>query len=84
MKIEFDPVKDVSNTIKHGISLARAVDMEPIAYVKDLRFDEPRFRLFGKIDGVLYCFAGTERGTKIRAISLRRAHQKEVKRYEKR
>lgn len=82
MDIEFDPAKDATNRAKHHISLARAVDFEVLAYVEDERFDdEPRFRLYGTIDGVDHCLAGTMRGDKVRVISLRRARQKEMKRY---
>lgn len=81
MDIEFDPAKDVANIAKHGISLARAADLELLAYEADDRFDEPRFRLYGLIDGVAHCVAGTDRGGKVRVISLRRAHAKEMKRY---
>lgn len=82
MDIEFDPAKDAINIDKHGISLARAVDFEVLAYVDDHRFeDEPRFRLYGLIDGVAHCLAGTMRGETVRVINLRRAHKKEMKRY---
>lgn len=81
MDIEYDPAKDAANIAKHGISLARAADLELLAYEADDRFDEPRFRLYGLIDGVAHCVAGTDRGGKVRVISLRRAHAKEMKRY---
>lgn len=81
MDIEYDPAKDAINIAKHGISLARAADLELLAYEADDRFDEPRFRLYGLIDGVAHCVAGTDRGGKVRVISLRRAHAKEMKRY---
>jgi uncharacterized DUF497 family protein len=81
MEIEFDPAKDAANIAKHGISLSRAADLELLAYVDDSRFEEPRFRLYGLIDGIAYCVAGTERGGKVRVISLRRAHGKEMKRH---
>lgn len=81
MDIAFDPAKDAANVEKHGISLARAADLEVLAYVKDDRFSEPRFRLYGVIDGVTYCLAGTDRDGIVRVISLRRAHAKELKRY---
>ncbi len=81
MRIEFDPAKDAFNIEKHGISLARAADLELIAYVDDHRYDEPRFRLYGYIDGLAYCAAGTRRNGRIRIINLRRAHAKEMKRH---
>lgn len=81
MDIEFDPAKDASNIAKHGISLARAVDLEDAVVVADERFSEQRFRIYGLIDGVWHCAAVTLRTPKVRIISLRRAHSKEVKRH---
>ena len=79
--IEFDPTKDRQNIAKHGLSLARAIDMEVIVSVRDDRFEEPRFRTYGLIDGVLYCLAYTMRSEALRAISLRRSRRKELFRY---
>lgn len=83
MAIEFDPNKDAANIEKHGISLARAADFEAVAVLVDDRHEyaETRFRAFGYIDGVAHCLAYTMRGDNVRAISLRRAHQKEMDRY---
>ncbi len=81
MNIEFDPAKDAANVAKHGISLARAVDLVVLAVVADDRFQEERFRAYGLIDGVAHCLAYTMRGNNYRAISLRRAHSKEMKRH---
>ena len=81
MEIEFDPAKDAANIAKHGISLARGEELELLAYVEDDRFSEPRFRLYGLIDGIAYCLAGTDRGGRIRVISLRRTRAKELRHY---
>jgi len=81
MNVEFDPAKNATNIAKHGISLARASDLELLAYVDDHRYDEPRFRLYGLIDGIAYCLAGTDRGGVVRVISLRRARDKEMRRH---
>jgi len=81
MEIEFDPAKDAINRDKHGISLARAADLEQIVVVEDDRYDERRFRLYGLIDGEWHCAAVTLRGRVVRVINLRRAHDKEVKRH---
>jgi uncharacterized DUF497 family protein len=82
MDIEFDPAKNASNIVKHGISPARAADLEVLAFVDDsARFAEPRYRLYGLIDGVAYCLAATNRNGRVRAISLRRAHARETRRY---
>ncbi len=83
MNIEFDSAKDAQNIAKHGISLTRAADIEIEAFREDDRteYGEIRYRAWGKIDGAYYCLAFTHRVGKIRAISLRRAHAKEIKRY---
>jgi uncharacterized DUF497 family protein len=81
VKIEFDPLKDDANIAKHGVSLARTVELAGIVVVEDQRFDEPRFRLYGAIDGIAHCAAVTMRGDIVRVISLRRAHRKETRRH---
>lgn len=81
--IDFDDVKDLANLAKHGVSLARAAELEIEASIRDTRRDygEPRFLAFGRIDGQPYSLAYTVRDGRVRAISLRRAHQKEYLRY---
>ena len=81
--IDFDDVKDSANLAKHGVSLARASELEIEASIRDTRRDygEPRFLAFGRIDGQPYSLAYTVRDGRVRAISLRRAHQKEYLRY---
>ncbi len=81
MAIEFDAQKDNLNKVKHGVSLARASDLEILARATDPRFAEPRLRAYGLIDGETYCLAYTLRNGMVRAISLRRAHAKEMRRY---
>lgn len=85
MRIEFDPDKDVINQKKHGLSLADAArfEIESAALVHDERYayGEARFRAYGWIDGRLHMLAFTMRGDVMRAISLRKANPREVKRY---
>ncbi len=83
MQIEFDIAKDKSNIDKHGISLNKAAKIEMLAVLRDERIDygEERFRAWGLIEGVAHCLAFATRDNKVRAISLRRAHKKEMKRY---
>ena len=83
MQIEFDPAKDEINIKKHGLSLTRAVDLEILAFIEDDRNDysETRYRARGLIDGKAHCLAFTDRNGILRAISLRRAHKKEMDRY---
>lgn len=85
MKIEFDPIKNELNIKKHGISLERAVDFEILRLVFDDRFEygEERMLGFGMLDGKPHCICFTERNEIVRVISLRRAHEKEFKRYVK-
>ena len=81
MEIEFDPAKDIANVEKHGVSLARAADLIPLVFVEDDRFEEPRYRVYGLVDGLPHCLTFADRGDKVRAISLRRVHAKEMRRY---
>ena len=83
--IEFDPKKNAINLAKHGISLARAAAIVPMLVKYDLRFvyGEERLLLYGYIDGTPHCLCYVERAGVIRAISLRRMHQKEFMRHVK-
>ncbi|HXH16261.1 MAG TPA: BrnT family toxin [Sphingomonas sp.] len=83
MDIEFDPAKDEANIAKHGISLVHATELADVVVIDDTRFEEPRFRLYGTIDGIPYCAAVTMRGDVVRVINLRRAHAKEVRRHDR-
>jgi len=76
--IEFDSAKDAANIAKHGVSLARAAELDVLADVADERFAEDRRRMYGLLDGLPYCLAYAVRNG---AISLRRAHLKEFRRY---
>ncbi len=83
MDIEFDPAKDTANIKKHQISLSRAVEMEILVFLEDDRssYGEVRYRAWGLIDGKAHCLAFTDRNGTLRAISLRRAHKKEMDRH---
>lgn len=85
MRITFDPTKDEANIAKHGLSLAdfMGFDADPVT-VADTRRDygEPRFRGFGRIDGIGHSIAYALRDGNVRLISFRRAHEKEMRRYE--
>jgi uncharacterized protein len=85
METSFDPAKNAANIAKHGLSLAdfAGFDAEPTVLVDD-RFDygETRSRAFGRIDGDGHCLVFTMRGSTMHLISFRRAHEKEMRRYE--
>lgn len=82
MDLEFDADKDAVNLAKHQISLVRAKDFAIVRYIVDDRFDygETRYRAWGLLDGQPHYLAFTLRDGVLRAISLRRAHQKEFER----
>jgi uncharacterized DUF497 family protein len=81
--MQFDPAKNEANIAKHGVSLERANEMVIQAVIEDNRQDygEIRYRAFGLIDAVAHCLVFTDREGVLRAISLRRSHRKEMKRY---
>jgi len=81
--IDFDPAKDTFNLSKHGVSLARWVDLDIKTTLIDDRRDygEVRYRAYGYIEGVAYCLSFTSRDGRVRPISLRRAHAKEMRRH---
>jgi uncharacterized DUF497 family protein len=81
--IEFDPDKDAANLAKHGVSLARAADVDVLVVVVDDRFayGEIRYLGFGLLDGLPWCIVFVAKEGVMRVISLRRAHRKEFARY---
>jgi uncharacterized DUF497 family protein len=80
---EFDTVKEAINLAKHGISLARWIDLDMKITVVNGRHDygEIRYRGYGYIEGVAYCLVFTNRNGRVRPISLRRARNKEMRRH---
>ena len=83
--IEFDPKKNAINIAKHGISFERAGELIVSFAHFDSRADygEERVLAYGYIEGLAYCLGYVERDGKKRAISLRRAHEKELKQHVK-
>lgn len=81
----FDPAKDAANIAKHGVSLqlAEEMDMRAALIGIDDRKDycEVRCIAFGEIEGHLHAFTFTMRNNDIRAISLRRARTKELRKW---
>lgn len=80
---DFDPAKEAANLSKHRISLSRWIELDIKITFEDDRFDygETRYRGYGFIDGIAYCFVFTIRDGEVRPISLRRAHTKEMRRH---
>ena len=81
----FDPTKDRSNRAKHGVSLALAEVLFLGRFVEttDDRFDDGETRqiAFGFINSRLFVCVYADRDGERRVISLRKANQREVKRY---
>jgi hypothetical protein len=79
----FDPAKEAINVAKHGSSLTRWVDLDikKTFEVDSRKYGEIRYRAFGYIDGIAYCFVFTDRDGAVRPISLRRAHMNEMRRH---
>ena len=86
MEIEYDPDKDEANRVKHGISLAEAtrIDLNRAVRFEDRRFNygETRFIAYAPIEGRLHCLWYTLRGDVVRVIGIRKANERERKRYE--
>ena len=86
MAISFDPAKNERNIATRGIPFERAAAFEwdTALIAEDSRRDygERRFQALGVIDGRLHVLVFTPRAGKTHVISLRKANQREVKRYE--
>lgn len=86
MDISFDASKSERNIALRGISfgLAMAFEWEGALIVEDMRRDygERRFQALGRINGRLHMLVFTPRKGKTHVISLRKANEREVKRYE--
>lgn len=85
MKIESDPVKDVANQAKHGVSLSMAGDLNwkaALVWIDErLEYGESRMIALAPQTEILYYVAFVDRGEVRRVISLRRANRREVKHY---
>lgn len=84
--IEFDAVKDAANRREHGMSLQAAEHFEfaKALQMEDTRRDygEVRTIALGYIGKRLHVLVYTMRGEVLRPISLRKANQRERRRYE--
>lgn len=83
---EFDPAKNAANRIKHKVGLDdfSGFDGEPVVVPDNRReYSEQRFRAFGRIGAMPYIIAFTLRDGTVRLITFRRAHNREMQRYER-
>ena len=86
MKTTNDPIKSEANLRKHSVSLALAerIDWSSVWCMPDDRKDYGELREIGYavIESRLYCVVFTQRGDIFRVISLRKANNREIDRYE--
>jgi uncharacterized DUF497 family protein len=84
MEFEYDSEKSETNKTKHGIDFDFVkyiwldVDCFTIQSANTL---EARYLIFGKVNSQWYAAVYTMLGKKVRIISARRSHLKEVLRY---
>ena len=85
MEVTFDAAKDAANMAKHGVPLALAVELEwdGLIAVPDTRRNYGKERMVGyaPIGQRVFCVVFTDRGDERRIISLRKANNREVRRY---
>ncbi|MGD0565214.1 MAG: BrnT family toxin [Roseiarcus sp.] len=85
LRYAFDPAKDAVNRAKHGVSLAlgEVPFARPYVSIADDRFDygETRQVAFGVINDRLFACVYVDRNGERRIISLRKANQREARRY---
>ena len=87
LEFAWDPAKDASNLIKHGITFAEAAQVfdDPHLIVDDTtkpEHQETRQRAVGKLESRYIAVIFTERGDYRRIISARRARIDEQRRYD--
>ena len=87
MRITFDPVKDASNKVKHGVSLQQAgqIEWDTLVSMPHTRLDYAELRVIGYafVGMRLCCVVFANRAGLRRIISLRKANSREVDLYAK-
>ena len=86
VRIEFDPRKDAENRRKQGASLAFGAEVlaDPDRLdTSDARFDyaESRFVSYGRAEGRVWVCVFVMRGNVHRIVSVRKANEREQRRY---
>jgi len=85
MDVTFDPTKDAANRAKHGLSLtlAGSLDWESALVWTDIRSDygETRQCALALLANRVHFVAFVDRSSARRIISLRKANEREVRRY---
>ena len=85
MSVTFDPAKSQRNEAERGLAfgLAQEFDWSTALLAEDTRkdYEERRYQALGMIEEHLYMLVFTPREGAVHVISLRRANQRERKRY---
>ena len=85
MDFEFDLLKSASNKLKHGIDFVNAQalweDPQRMEIQAKQAMEEPRWALIAGIDDTIWTAIFTERGRRIRIISVRKAREEEKELY---
>jgi uncharacterized DUF497 family protein len=84
MEFEWDEHKRAQIIGNRALDLASAYlffDGRLAIHQPTLRNDEERWKTTAKIEGVFFTVVWTWRGENIRVISMRRAHEQEVRKY---
>ena len=84
LQYEWDEAKCEANIAKHGVDFAdvEAFEWDTAVEAQDDRHDEARWIAIGFVGPRLHVVAYTARGDVIRVISLRKANQREERRYD--
>ena len=85
MEFEFDEQKSGANKSKHGLDFVEAQELRHDAHALEIPArteDEPRSMVIGKIGEQHWSAIITQRGEKIRLISVRRSRKEEWELYE--
>jgi uncharacterized protein len=87
VEIEFDPKKSAKNAKERGLPFERFadLDLEAGAVTPDTRRDygEDRYLVVAPLDGRLHVACFCIRSAAYRVISMRKANDREVRRYER-
>ena len=84
----FDPDKDESNRVKHGVPLLfglRIFEDANVAIIPTLRLgdEEERFKAIGLVHGKYWTAIHVWRSEVVRLISVRRSNEREQKDYDR-
>lgn len=84
--IEFDDVKREITLFVRGLDMARANEVFEAPHMDQIdcrkNYGEMRITTFGYLDDQPVFLAWTYRGSRRRIISMRRANEREIKKYE--